>query len=212
MLSDDRETDGTFGRTWPLEPGVRGAAVFSRCGAYRPYLSRRWGAGGMVMWLCMNPSAASDRRDDATSRKLTRHSRRLGFGGLFLLNVMDFRATDPARLPAGRERSAGNLRHIARCARLCDRLVIACGGLRGKARWLSCAMEALDACGDVPMLCVAVNGDGAPRHPRVFRGDFVLRPFRRARWPSLAAPSSAQSSKDALPGAPPTWGRMSGGG
>ncbi len=89
MIYGTFEIDRELGSTWELQQGVRGSAIFSDCGNYRPYLSRRWAEGEMVTWLCMNPSSATNLVDDATSRKLTRHSQRLGYSGLFLLNVMD---------------------------------------------------------------------------------------------------------------------------
>ena len=118
MIYGNSEIDRELGRTFELLPGVQGSAIFSDCGNYRPYLSRRWAAGDMIAWVCMNPSSATNIVDDATSRKLTRHSCRLGYGGLFLLNVMDYRATNPAHLPAGLERSDRNLHYIRKCAAL----------------------------------------------------------------------------------------------
>jgi len=163
-----------LGRTFNLENDVRGSAYFSDCGNYRPYLSRAWAEGPTIMWLCMNPSSATNILDDATSRKLTRHSRRLGFGKLFLLNVMDYRATDPADLPQGEERSPQNLNHIERCARHADRVVLAYGGLRKKPVWTQYADEAVEACQPAIMFHAADNEDGSPRHPRRFPANFEL--------------------------------------
>ncbi|WP_369808882.1 DUF1643 domain-containing protein [Phaeobacter sp. S60] len=123
----------------------------------------------------MNPSSATHVSDDATSRKLTRHSRRLGFGKLFLLNVMDYRATDPAQLPEGEERSEGNLDEIRRCARHADCVVLAYGGLRRKLEWIEFANDALQACHGAALCRVATNQDGSPRHPRRFPADFELQ-------------------------------------
>ena len=132
LLLGRSEVDRELGRTWALAEDVRGSAVFSDCGNYRPYLSRRWAQGDMIMWLCMNPSSATDVVDDSTSRKLTRHSRRFGFGGLFLLNIMDYRETDPDRLPEGIEQSRINQRFIMKCARLSAAHILAYGGLQKK--------------------------------------------------------------------------------
>lgn len=163
-----------LGRSFDLDEGVRGSAYFSNCGDFRPHLSRGWGEGPTIMWLCMNPSSATDTRDDSTSRKLTRHSRRLGFGRLLLLNVMDYRATDPGQLPEGEERSDHNLDHIERCARHADRIVLAYGGLRNKQRWIEYANQAVQACQPADLLNVSINQNGSPRHPRRFPADFQL--------------------------------------
>lgn len=180
MLKGTTEIERNLGRTYALDDQVRGSAVFSDCGNYRPYLSRGWGAGPTIMWLCMNPSSATDTCDDATSRKLTRKSRELGFGRLFLLNVMDYRATDPNALPGGQEVSERNLEFIWRCARKADTIVLAYGGLRKKGAWREYANNAVDACNDAAFRCVAINGDGSPRHPRRFPAEIQLKGYQVA--------------------------------
>ncbi|WP_369038149.1 DUF1643 domain-containing protein [Roseovarius tolerans] len=177
LLSGTVEIDRALGRNWELKPGVRGSAVFSECGNYRPYLSRRWDEGNMVMWLCMNPSSATNLVDDATSKKLTRHSRRLGYGGMFLLNVMDYRETDPLQIPADAECSDRNLGYIIRCAALSHTVVLAYGGLMGRRRWRNIAAAAVEACGDIQLRCVLRNANGSPRHPRGFPSQFQLQDF-----------------------------------
>jgi len=180
MLKGTIEIERNLGRAFPLDGQVRGSAVFSNCGNYRPYLSRGWGAGPTIMWLCMNPSSATDTSDDATSRKLTRHSRRLGFGRLFLLNVMDYRATDPRALPAGQEVSELNLGFIARCARRSNTIVLAYGALQKNPAWKVNAIQAVNACGGDVFSRVALNRDGSPRHPRRFPMIFDLEPHQVA--------------------------------
>lgn len=174
MFTGNPYVNRELGRTWNLANDVRGAAVFSECGNFRPFLSRRWEAGNFVMWLCMNPSSATDVLDDATSRKLTRHSRRLGYAGLFLLNVMDYRATDPDQLPVGGERSQMNDCYIGWCAQRSADIVLAYGGLRGRAEWLAFAADAIQVCGNHAFRCVDRNLDETPRHPRRFPAQFAL--------------------------------------
>lgn len=177
MIVGRRQIERNLGRVWPLAAGVRGSAIFSECGNYRPYLSRHWGDGNMVMWLCMNPSSATDQVDDATSRKLTRHSRSLGYGGLFLLNVMDYCATDPGHLPEARERSVRNPYYIHRCSVYSEILIVAYGRLRNKLSWRHYADEALEACGNIEKFCVSLNKDRSPKHPRRFPSRIELQPF-----------------------------------
>ena len=177
MLYGTSEIDRKLGITWDLPPKVRGSAIFSDCGNYRSYLSRRWAEGEMIMWLCMNPSSATNFVDDATSRKLTLHSQRLEYGGLFLLNVMDYRATDPHHIPLDIERSNRNLHHIAKCAALSATVVLAYGGLKRRVRWRGYAAAAVEACGDAQLQCVLRNANGSPRHPRRFPADFQLQAF-----------------------------------
>lgn len=163
-----------------MDVGVRGSAKFSQCGNYRFYLSRGWGAGPTIMWLCMNPSSATDLLDDDTSRKLTRHSRRLGYGRMFLLNVMDYRATDPDKLPIGSEVSEANIQKIRKCAKKANTIVLAFGRLRSKRAWKEYADQAVIACGGGAMFMrVVENKDGSPRHPVMFPTDFQLEEHSR---------------------------------
>ncbi len=177
MIYGTFEIDRELGSTWELQQGVRGSAIFSDCGNYRPYLSRRWAEGEMVTWLCMNPSSATNLVDDATSRKLTRHSQRLGYSGLFLLNVMDYRATDPQQIPLDVERSNRNLHYIGKCAALSATVVLAYGGLHGRVRWQNFAAAAVEACGNAQLHVVLRNANGSPRHPRRFPAHFQLQGF-----------------------------------
>ncbi|MCB2110163.1 MAG: DUF1643 domain-containing protein, partial [Rhodobacteraceae bacterium] len=41
-------------------------ALYSRCGAYRYLLSRRWGPGGMLLYVLLNPSTATEAANDPT--------------------------------------------------------------------------------------------------------------------------------------------------
>ena len=174
MISGNSVIGRGLGRTHPLAVDVKGSAKFSNCGNYRFYLSRGWGEGPTIMWLCINPSSATDLVDDDTSRKLTRHSRRLGFGRLFLLNVMDYRATDPDQLPLGGEVSPANIPEITRCARWADTTVLAFGRLRNRRAWKENARRATDACGGNALMRAVANGDGSPRHPVMFPREFQL--------------------------------------
>jgi hypothetical protein len=128
----------------------------------------------------MNPSSATDVFDDATSKKLTRHSRRLGYGGLFLLNVMDYRATDPNELPPEQERSDRNLHYIRKCAQFSEHLIVAYGALQKKNRWREFATESLRQAEGLERRCVSLNQDHTPRHPRRFPAIFELRVFGEA--------------------------------
>lgn len=177
MLHGLAEIDRPLGRTWNLEEDVRGSAIFSRCGNYRPYLSRCWGEGRTIMWLCMNPSSATDQLDDATSKKLTRHSRRLGYSKMFLLNVMDYRATDPRQIHLDAERSNRNIHYITKCAALTETVVFAYGRLKDRRGWKDYAAEAVQACRGIQPQCVLINRNGSPRHPRNFPARFALRDF-----------------------------------
>src|SRR4030095_16779832 len=101
-------------------------ALFSSCGRFRYRLGRRGGEGPAVAFVLLNPSTADDEVDDPTVRRCIDFARRLGFGGLELVNLYAYVATDPAELRrAGYLVGEENDRHIVEAMSGCDRVVLA---------------------------------------------------------------------------------------
>jgi len=74
-------------------------ATISECGQYRYLLTRTWDAKLRPMvFIMLNPSTADADIDDPTIRKCIGFGRRLGFGGIEVLNLFAYRATKPADL------------------------------------------------------------------------------------------------------------------
>src|SRR4051812_30659428 len=115
----------------PLLPGVRGSALFSDCKRYRYCLHRHWGSFGSpyVLFIGMNPSTAEADVDDPTIRKEIRYAQGMGFFHLAMVNVMDYRATDPKQLLTEMPRSDANLPQILDLAKGALRIVCAWGAL-----------------------------------------------------------------------------------
>ncbi|KAA8610415.1 hypothetical protein AL036_00595 [Salipiger aestuarii] len=93
------------------EAGVTSRALYSPCERYRFGLERRWGTGGTLLWIMLNPSTADERRNDPTIERCQRRARRMGFGAMRIANLFAFRATRPADLrradaPIGAENDA----------------------------------------------------------------------------------------------------------
>lgn len=78
-------------------------ATFSSCRTYRYTLSRSWAAGPVVAFIGLNPSTADETTDDPTIRRCIGFARSWGFGGLLMLNLFAFRATDPKVMRAAPE-------------------------------------------------------------------------------------------------------------
>lgn len=68
----------------PSEPIVRSADIED---CYRWVARRAWGAGPLVHWNCLNPSAADGKRDDPTMWRMMSFSLRWGFGSMVVTNV-----------------------------------------------------------------------------------------------------------------------------
>lgn len=76
----------------------RGAEL-SDCGLYRYVLWRRWDkTKPRLIFIMLNPSTADARQDDATIRVCMGRARRMDMGGIRVLNLFAYRATQPADL------------------------------------------------------------------------------------------------------------------
>lgn len=82
-----------------FEEGTRCSAKFSPCRTWRYKLSRIWGPrNGRVVFIGLNPSTADESEDDPTIRRCIGFAKTWGYGGIYMLNLFAFRATDPRDL------------------------------------------------------------------------------------------------------------------
>ena len=146
--------------------GVTSVARYSGCGGYRYALSREWDASaGRVVFVMLNPSTASELRNDPTVERCERRARALGLGGFEVVNLFAFRATRPADLrAAAAPEGAGNDRAIRGA---CDRaaLVIAAWGVHGAWRDAGPRLAARLRGAGVSLHHLGLTRDGHPRHP-----------------------------------------------
>lgn len=168
---------------WPLLPGMHGGAVFSEDGTRRLALWRRWGndpTDPYALWIGMNPSTAGGDTDDPTCRReIIRTRDALGLTGYTKVNVMDYRATDPAALlnPNLFPCSPANLLAIRHQATHASVIIAAWGTLPRSLRvHATAAMSILREIGK-PVFCLGTTQDGSPRHPLYVRGNAPLIPF-----------------------------------
>lgn len=70
-------------------------AVFSPCQQYRYWLTRTWDEGPTVGFVGLNPSTATATEDDPTIRRCIQFAKSWGYGGLVMVNLFAFRATQP---------------------------------------------------------------------------------------------------------------------
>lgn len=82
-----------------LEREVATTAGISECGTYRYWLCREWSPGlDSLVWLMLNPSTADATQDDPTIRRCMGFARRWGYGGITVVNLYAYRATNPRDL------------------------------------------------------------------------------------------------------------------
>lgn len=145
--------------------GRQSRALWSGCGAYRYLLSRRWGPGGTLLYILLNPSTATEADNDPTVARCERRARALGHGGFAVANLFSFRATRPRDLlraadPVGPETDR-ILHDEARAAG-----TVLCGwgshgGHLGRAASVTGRLR-----GDgVALHHLGLTRDGHPRHP-----------------------------------------------
>lgn len=150
------------------------AAEISPCGQYRYALGRRWGDGGTVAFVMLNPSTADATMDDPTIRRCMGFAKAWGYGGLVVANLYAYRATKPADLwKAANPIGPNNDEHLARVAAGCDQIVAAWGVNARPDR----IAEVLALPGMDRLTALALTKDGQPRHPLYLRGDLVPQPW-----------------------------------
>ena len=158
------------------EVGVK-SAVIDATGMYRYSLSRKWSDGDMVAWVMLNPSTADASVDDPTIRRCISFSKSWGYGGLTVVNLYAYRATNPDALkaaidPIGPEHGV----HFMRALHASSLII---------AAWGACRHAQIDhvrpwlAQRDIQ--CLGVTTDGSPRHPLYVKADVHLREWKLVR-------------------------------
>lgn len=158
------------------QPGVSGqfnlesisTAVLSADRLHRYWLTRIWDRALPMLVVCMfNPSTADAQRDDQTILRLCAFAKRWGYGGILVVNLYSLRTSDPC-LVHGREREAfGDAQPAAWAAALdiaCKQgtPVLCAWGALGSSY---AAKPFLEACPDLPKICLGTTKDGRPKHP-----------------------------------------------
>lgn len=166
-------------------------AILSPCHVYRYLLWRTWDrARAKLCWIMLNPSTADEEIDDATIRVCIGRARRLGFGGIEVVNLFALRATDPRKMlrhehPISdptellRGTSSGLLRNneaIMQATQDCAMVICAWGNLGQhlhRDQWLIGTMRVLHQ----PLHAIKINKDGSPAHPLRISYDEPLKVY-----------------------------------
>lgn len=143
---------------------------------YRYTLTRIWTANApRALFVMLNPSTADGTEDDATVRRCMGYARAWNCGGIEVVNLFAWRATDPRELPEctdpiGPENDLWIRRAINDA--VCTGAPIVCGwGNHGGLQDRDRAVLALIAdCGGIPQ-CLQRNAGGHPAHPLYLAAD-----------------------------------------
>ena len=160
----------------PLDLFVQRTAEFSECRHYRYSLRIVWESSlPLASFIGLNPSTADEWQDDPTVRRCRNFAEAWNCGGLLMLNIFAFRATDPADMkkfeePVGPRNTASYL--IEQLAS-CGGPHIAAWGKHAAHRERGEHIRL-----NVPHLdCLASNLDGSPKHPLYLKGNLKPIPF-----------------------------------
>ncbi len=78
--------------------GLRSRAIYSGCETYRYLLTRDWGQGVRLLYILLNPSTATEEKNDPTIERCERRARAMGYAGFGVANLFAYRSTDPRGL------------------------------------------------------------------------------------------------------------------
>lgn len=156
-------------------------AAISPCGRYRYSLHRTWDYEASRLVFCMlNPSTADADVDDPTIRRCIGFARREGYGGIAVVNLFAWRATDPSALPMLDAEKAGpdNTHHVK--LTVTGRPVVVAWGANAAAHpfvvlpFMDLLREHASG-----IYCLGTTRSGAPRHPLYVRADAPLVQIER---------------------------------
>lgn len=140
-------------------------AEFSPCRAYRYRLWRKWDSRPPCCFVMLNPSTADETVNDPTVTRCERRARDLGHGGLVVVNLFAFRATDPAAMKAQADPIGPlNDEHIRNAAGAAGRVICAWGE-HGRHMGRGWQVRAMLHDAGIRLQVLAFNASGEPKHP-----------------------------------------------
>ena len=155
---------------------MKKSAEISACGKYRYHLRREWGtelAVSRVTFIMLNPSTADDKEDDATIRRCVAFAKSWGYGGVDVVNLFAYRATEPRELKrASNPIGPDNDSRIVATALCTNKIVCAWGihgNLFGRGQRVT---EKLLAAGKT-LYCLEKTKKGLPKHPLYLKSDLI---------------------------------------
>lgn len=165
------------------------SAEISKDGLYRYTLTRKWEHSSTALSIVMlNPSTADADLDDPTIRRCIGFSKSHGYGGIQVVNLYAYRATNPKVLktvtdPVGPENDAW-LTRVLKYSAYWQAPVLCAWGANAAServdRFLDLAQDIADQSGIYPGLVhLGLTKAGAPRHPLYIAGSTEFSTWRR---------------------------------
>jgi len=137
-------------------------AYLSKCRKYRYALWRTWdNSKPYAMFIGLNPSTANETEDDPTINRCINYSKNWGYGGLCMVNLFAFRATEPSDMKASSKPIGLDnddwIKKLSKDAAI----IIAAWGNDGS--YMERSKSVIDM---IPnLMCLKINKTGEPAHP-----------------------------------------------
>ncbi len=152
-------------------------ALISDCGKYRYSLSRTWGEEKPAVFVMLNPSTADASADDPTIRRCIGFAKKWGCGGLIVVNLFAFRATNPKDMKAAyAPEGPYNKWHVKNAAYNGSKVVCAWGTHGVYDDQGAVVLDWLREDG-VTTLCLGTTKHGHPKHPLYLPNAAELQPY-----------------------------------
>ena len=137
-------------------------ANLSACRKYRYALWRTWDdSKPYAMFIGLNPSTADETKDDPTIRRCINFSKDWGYGGLCMVNLFAFRATDPSdMISSNYPIRSENDDWIKKSAGKAGVIVAAWGN---DGSYMGRSRKVIEMLPDLK--CLKMNKSGEPAHP-----------------------------------------------
>ena len=147
-------------------------AIFSPCRKYRYALWRQWDAGRPdCAFIGLNPSTADEIVLDPTLRRCKGYAQDWGYGGIVMLNLFAYRATDPKDMKAQLDPVGPENDDYIWAITDAIHMVVCAWGAHGSYQQRD---ESVIVTIQADMHALALTKDGHPRHPLYLKKD--LRP------------------------------------
>ncbi|WP_316858260.1 DUF1643 domain-containing protein [uncultured Cohaesibacter sp.] len=158
------------------EAQTHSCALYSPCETYRYALTRVWDdSAPKLLFIMLNPSTATELKNDPTIERCERRARALGFGAFRACNLFAYRATDPRTLKCAKDpMGSENLSQILNGARWSDTILCA-WGTHGTYMGMGPALKNLLRSEGFLLCHLGLSKEGHPRHPLYLKNE--LKPM-----------------------------------
>ena len=139
-------------------------AGFSDCRKYRYWLLRRWDDEPLLNVIGLNPSTADEEKDDPTIRRIMGFARGWKYGGIQMLNLFSYRATDPKDMMRAEDPVGPNHDDLTRFFSKESNTIFCCWGTHGgyldRDKYVMSMMDV-----NYFPFCLGTTKAGYPKHP-----------------------------------------------